>query len=1101
LAAAEQAVLAAVVVAEEAEPAPPAASSSSVYPFLSHFHLLGQLMLTLDVGLLQRLIAFLDPEPGLAAALELQLELEADEVAAEKKGGAAGGASATPSANGQAASAADSSSPATTTSGGGGGSGMSLCFRLLDAPTQLQLIELLLHCMLQHKQLLDKHEIDERRATRGTITTMAPMTMTPQQEGAAAAAAAVTPSASASSASTSAGEGETHSSSAGEGSGETSSSTSSSSASLSHNRNRTPPPRTPALLAQLRLLHLLRAYSGQYRLAHILPRCVDYRNWIAAAVAMESRPVPAAAPSSIAPAASPAATTAAAASASRAGFSGAAAAFGRVSATTLLCSGAEGHINPTQSNLALLADAMEARLKHIEQRLHLWRRWKDATTFGSTNSHQGAESNTDTGSTQLNTLLGSTEGPATLSSLSMPLLVDGLLPPLPAAVWLSFDRYAVASGEMLLQLVLTHLVPLGAHFPSEQAARLIASLMRAWRGWDLPALVLESIFLANLPTLADALVLLAFQPQNKKQTQQQQQQQPHTLASAAQNNSSHNFSTDGKVVGGGGAAGSAGSATALASLSSSSQQQPQPAAPIFSAKLYLALTHYRLHAIYRQCGSGNASSGGSVIGASGSGACGSRSTTSAAVGGDELLFSSSRLSVPSSGQLNRLWTEILANLSRDLGFDGASGGSGGNKINGSGVGDVLSAGNAGSGSNDTDGKANTLPGVIVFSGLQPPPPSVQALDGVGSGGCVSSSPLMGGGGARASFSVAISSASSTGRKDLSSLISASLSAASSPSSSSSSIPGSAGDSHTHSALPRSLVVFSCGHSFSTRDFCARAVPELLAALARFEPPIPITAKLLQEEYSGATAEEEHSHLTTAAQGNHQAFGATSSAAAKASRGRVMSLACPSCVLSTLSSEHRKLASERASAAATSAARRAQQAALQAAAHEAYLAARMQQQQAEEAAAAAAAAAGISPRLYGIGLGRGSSNSSAGGSSRSLTPTLQPNGASPPTSRATTTMALLQSQQHSYASSSHSSSGASGHPSRTNSPPSQVPSPSPSHASQAGAAGHAHGHAYGHGHTPAPSPRHQRVGLSLSGLGMLPKVMFGRVSQADIEASQ
>lgn len=564
---------------------PPASDSSSAAeadsPFLAHFHLLSHLLLELNVPTLERLISFLDPSP----------------------------APATAAANANTAAAtttAAASTTGSTSSGGGPASGMALCFRLLDPSTQVALVELLLKAVLQWKEMLDtaeRRQHDEIEAAQRRRARSQQQEEDEERKHDEHAEGEIAP---------------------GEGKPAPASASSSSRPAAATAPGAAPSPsRTPAVLAQQRLLHLLRWYSGLYRLSHILPRCLDYQNWLAAAVAIESRPaasVFAAMPmqGSLPPPAP------------------------RL-APVLLAAGALEDVNHTH-----LVDALECRLKHMEMRAESWRRWKRAKRA------YGASAAAD-----------AMDRPSCPSSLhDVPLLVDGLLPPLPADVWLSFDGYAIDTGKMLLQLVITHLVHIEA--VSEQA-RLTALLMRAWREWDLPSLLLESIFLSNLLALAGGLCMLAFQKHRPSSLQQQSQQsQPHQSILP-----SHHFSTDGSVVPAsaarGDAAASFSSSAAPTSGGGAAASAGASAAPIFSAKLYLALTHYRLNAVYRANQSSNAHGVGSSS-VSNSGMGGGGSILSA-----PLSSSSASSAPPSLAQSHRLWSEILANLHRDL--DGGSSGS------------------------------------------------------------------------------------------------------------------------------------------------------------------------------------------------------------------------------------------------------------------------------------------------------------------------------------------------------------------------------------------------------------------------------------------
>ena len=587
---------AAVAAAESSVSPSPSSSDSAAAaatepdsPFLAHFHLLSHLLLELNVPTLERLISFLDPSPtpthtgtGTNAA------------------GAATNAHTT-----------HSSAASTGSTGGGASSGMALCFRLLDSSTQVALVELLLKCVLQLKEMLDtaerrQHdEIEAAQRRRARERSQQEQEQAEERKHDEHAEGEVAP-----------GEGKPASASA----AAASSSSRPAAASTVAPSAASSPSRTPAVLAQQRLLHLLRWYSGLYRLSHILPRCLDYQNWLAAAVAIESRPAAsifAAMPmqGSLPPPAP------------------------RLN-PVLLAAGALEDVNHTH-----LVDALECRLKHMEMRAESWRRWKRARRA------YGASAD-------------AIDRPSCPSSLhDVPLLVDGLLPPLPADVWLSFDGYAIDTGKMLLQLVITHLVHIEA--VSEQA-RLTALLMRAWREWDLPSLLLESIFLSNLLALAGGLCMLAFQ----KNRPASQPSQP--LQSVLATPPSHNFSTDGSVVPASSAArgdaeaSSSSSAAPSSSGSSGAASAGASAAPIFSAKLYLALTHYRLNAVYR------ANQSASIGGING---IGSSSVSSSSVsGGGSILsapLSGSSISsgAPNLAQNHRLWSEILANLHRDL--DGA----------------------------------------------------------------------------------------------------------------------------------------------------------------------------------------------------------------------------------------------------------------------------------------------------------------------------------------------------------------------------------------------------------------------------------------------
>lgn len=351
----------------------PAAIAESFSSFLSHFHLLSHLVPQLPIASIERLIQFLHPTP---------IENEA----------AAGGADA---------NALGSVSNSGT---------MPYAFPLLDASAQVQLIELLIKAYLQLAYLRDREEQDQQdeaydrdseQRARQMAHAAAPFEIDEKQTHR---------------------EGEP-------GPGEAD--------IAARELTRSPTPvdshasRTPSAsaLCQLQLLRVLRAYAGHYRLSYVIHRCVDYSNWLACAVAMESA-APVISSSSDSPSDS--------CIRHRAPIN-----------SLLLASGSVPDLH-----LGSVGDAMECRLKYMGQRLEKWNEWK----------HRRARYPAD-----------SSTGPPSANS-ALPILLTHQLPSLPPDVWLSFDEYAVETAHLFMQLVATHLIRV-ATVPEQ--ARLIALVRRA----------------------------------------------------------------------------------------------------------------------------------------------------------------------------------------------------------------------------------------------------------------------------------------------------------------------------------------------------------------------------------------------------------------------------------------------------------------------------------------------------------------------------------------------------------------------------------------------------------------------------------------------
>jgi len=368
---------------------PPLSSSPSVdsYPsapfyslhsptFLSHFHLLTQLLPELGCASLERLVHFLDPSPTFSASMPLNTDDTATSI---------------PSSMGMS------------------GSGMSLCYRLLDDATQIALIELLLHTMLHWQRKLQhaeergvqqvEHgssnhaEIEQPLDTNGGGETDEQKWQQYQRNDHR--------------------QGEGNHQDHSEGSSSPGEGFMSGSSSSEGQQRMTPSPTshtveiTPAGLVQLRLLRLLRVHSGHYRVSSIVHRCIDYNNWLAAAVAMEN------------------ASNDAAANQTQ-----------QHPSDLQLAGGAT-----VNQRTVYVADAMECRFKVMEQRATTWTRWK----------LQRQHSSPSPPSSSLSSVRCESQG-------EVPMLLPQLLPPLPNDVWLSFDSYAIESGQLLMQLVLTHLI-------------------------------------------------------------------------------------------------------------------------------------------------------------------------------------------------------------------------------------------------------------------------------------------------------------------------------------------------------------------------------------------------------------------------------------------------------------------------------------------------------------------------------------------------------------------------------------------------------------------------------------------------------------------
>lgn len=168
---------------------------------------------------------------------------------------------------------------------------------------------------------------------------------------------------------------------------------------------------------------------------------------------------------------------------------------------------------------------------------------------------------------------------------------------------------------------------------------LLYQLVRCWRAWDFPSLLLESIFLHHLHSLADALYMLAFQAGHDSNKNNR-----NSIVGNQQISSYMHLDTN--SVG--------------PSVSSS--------APIFSARLYLALTQHKLSAIvHAAIPNGSVSQNTNITSVMSNLAISNNkypsSTTSTSSSSSNSNSSSSLLS---SAPVHRLWSEVFRNLHRDL---------------------------------------------------------------------------------------------------------------------------------------------------------------------------------------------------------------------------------------------------------------------------------------------------------------------------------------------------------------------------------------------------------------------------------------------------
>lgn len=320
--------------------------------------------------------------------------------------------------------------------------------------------------------------------------------------------------------------------------------------------------------------------------------------------------------------------------------------------------------------------------------------------------------------------------------------------------------------------------------------------MRSWRQWDLPSLVLESIFLSHLASIADALSMLAFQKTQKNSNLATNNTTDGTTSSHLNHTSSYsqsngNYSTNGDPI----PIGETSRTLSTDGTTSRTTTDGSNHAPIFSSKLYLALTHYRLNQLTRSQST--------------------RLTTSSVSGGS----SSSSTGVPSSSsQMNRLWSEVWTNLNRDLELTPAT------------------------------APVTTNTNVIVFKGLNPPPPIVIP------NGAPPRNRSNKDGGARMTN-------------------------------------GNNGSGPSN----RSIVAFSCGHSYDEREFHSHSLPEFFHAVGLLTPPIPITSKCLAEEYG----------LLSQLAPDEDELDERQSGSTISQRRRVAALACPYCVFTTLQQLHQR----------------------------------------------------------------------------------------------------------------------------------------------------------------------------------------------------